>query len=120
MIPNPSEITMDAGNVTATMRVADTLIGNVTLPDLTLKPGNETYTMYATTNQTAVGGLLQQSAYRCGVLPLDVTPDQSVYDGQVIPYLTTALRAATLRVDLDVGPALAEAGFGALIPDDCK
>lgn len=54
MIPNPSEITMDAGNVTATMRVADTLIGNVTLPDLTLKPGNETYTMYATTNQTAV------------------------------------------------------------------
>lgn len=119
VIPNPSVVTIDAGNVTATMSVAGVPVANITLPDLSLRPGNISYPFYATTNQTQVAALLQKPEYSCGLLPLDVKADASTFDGQVIPYLTVALQSAALKVDLDVAPTLNEAGFGFLLGKSC-
>jgi len=113
-------VTIDAGNVTATMSVAGVTVANITLPDLSLQPGNNSYPFYATTNQTQVAALLKEPEYSCGKLPLDVKADASTYDGQKIEYLTVALQSATLRVDLDVAPTLNEAGFGFLLGDSCS
>jgi hypothetical protein len=120
IIPNPSVATIDAGNVTATMSVAGVTVANITMPDLSLQPGNNTYGFYATTNQTQVAALLKEPEYSCGKLPLDVHADASTYDGQRIEYLTMALQSASLRVDLDVAPTLNEAGFGFLLGDACS
>jgi hypothetical protein len=113
-------VTIDAGNVTATMSVAGVTVANITLSDLSLQPGDNSYPFYATTNQTQVAALLKQPEYSCGKLPLDVQADASTYDGQRIEYLTVALQSATLKVDLDVAPTLNEAGFGFLLGDACS
>jgi hypothetical protein len=120
LIPNPSVVTIDAGNVTATMSVAGVNVANMTLPDLSLQPGDNSYPFYATTNQTQVAALLKQPEYSCGKLPLDVQADASTYEGQRIEYLTVALQSATLKVNLDVAPTLNEAGFGFLLGDACS
>lgn len=119
VIPNPSVVTIDAGNVTATMSVGGVSVANITLPDLSLRPGNISYPFYATTNQTQVAALLQKPEYSCGLLPLDVQADASTFDGQVITYLTVALQSAKLKVDLDVAPTLKEAGFDFLLGKSC-
>lgn len=120
MVPNPSVVTLNAGNVTATMSVGDVVIGNITLPDLSLQPGNGSYPFYSTTNQTEVALLLQQPQYRCGELPLEIDAGASTFNGQVIGYLTAALKSSTLKVDLNVAPALQEAGFGFILGDSCR
>lgn len=120
VLPNPSVVSIDAGNLTATLSVADTVIGNITLPDLSLQPGNLSYPFWSTTNQTQVAALLQEPVYSCGVLPVDVRPDASTFDGQVIPYLTRTLQSATLQILLDIAPTLDEAGFGFLIRGNCS
>jgi hypothetical protein len=119
-IPNPSVITIDTGNVAATMSVSGQMVGNITLPNLSLRPGNTSYPFFATTNQTQVAALLKQPEYSCGELPLDIHADASTFDGQVIPYLTAALQSANLSVKLNVAPTLNEAGFKFLLGDSCS
>lgn len=120
VVPNPSVVTIDAGNVTATMSVGDVLIGNLTIPDMSLEPGTLSYPFWATTNTTQVAGLLQQPQYTCGELPISVQAEASTFGGQVIPYLTKALTATVLQIPLDIKPTLNEAGFGFLIGKDCS
>lgn len=121
MIPNPSVLTLALGDVFVDMYVNGTLIANATLPSLELTPGNNTYAMEATTNQTQVALLLQQPEYHCGVLPVEIAGNRSVFDGQVLPYYTGALQSATMRTDFDIRPTLEEAGLGAAVggPDSC-
>lgn len=120
MVPNPSVVTLDAGNVTATMSVGGVAVANITLPDLSLQPGNGSYPFYSTTNQTQVALLLQQPQYSCGELPLEIDADASTFDGHVIEYLTAALKSSTLRVRLNAAAALQDAGFGLLLNDSCR
>lgn len=102
------------------MSVGDVLIGNLTIPNMSLQPGTLNYPFWATTNQTEVAGLLQKPEYTCGELPISVRADASTFDGQVIPYLTKALNSTVLKIDLDIKPTLDEAGFGFLIGKDCS
>ena len=116
-IPNPTVITLGMGNVTMDMFVAGTFIGNATLPSLFLRPGNNTVPIHVTVNQTAVVNLLQEDKYRCGVLPVDIAGKKSMYDGEELTYYSAALQANKLQNDLNVRPALEEAGFGFVLGD---
>jgi hypothetical protein len=110
------------GNVTLDMAVAGTFIGNATMPDLVLRPGNNTVPIHVTVNQTAVIGLLQTPKFRCGVLPVDIAGKKSMYNGQELTYYSEALQSNKVTNNLNVRPALVEAGFGFVLGNEtsCK
>lgn len=109
-IPNPSVATYDMGNLTMNMFVNGTLVGNSTIKNMIIRPGNNTFGMYATTNQTAVVNLLFTD-YKCGIFPIDIVTRNITYDGQALPYYENALKAKNLTVHLDVIKALEQAGL---------
>ncbi|EXJ91011.1 hypothetical protein A1O1_04118 [Capronia coronata CBS 617.96] len=114
MIPNPSIATYQMGNVSLTMSVAGLPVGVATLPDVLLKPGNNTFNMRAVTNQTAVVGLIFTD-YKAGILPVDIVANGSVYDGQHLNYYEQALRTNNVTIQLDVIKALEDAGLAELL-----
>ena len=101
-LPNTSQ-----GTVTMDLSVAGTPIGTSTIENLILHPGNNTYPMKSTTNQTLVLNMLQMPQYKSGILPLDILGNSSVFNGQHLPYFESALKSNPLRVDLNVGAAIA-------------
>jgi len=111
-VPNPSVMTLALGDVSFDMSVEGTFIGNATMPDLTLRPGNHSYPIHVTSNQTRVATIIQRPEYHCGVFPVDIAGKQSVYGGQVLPYYTEALMHNDLTTMLNVSAALNEVGFG--------
>ena len=116
-IPNRTPITLNMGNVTLDMNVAGTFIGNATLPNLMLTPGNNTVPIHVTVNQTAVVGLLQVPQYQCGLLPVDIVGKKSMFNGEELTYYSKALQANTVQTQLNVRPSLEEAGFGFVLGD---
>ncbi|KAI9695299.1 MAG: hypothetical protein M1820_008706 [Bogoriella megaspora] len=109
-IPNPTVMTIAFGNVTFNVDVAGQNIGTSTLYDLILRPGNNTYPMRSTTNQTTVLGLIT-SKYKDGVLPLDITGDSVVYNGVHLPYFEKPLQGNKQHVDLNLASALQTLGI---------
>ena len=116
-IPNRTPITLAMGNVTLDMNVAGTFIGNATLPNLLLTPGNNTVPIHVTVNQTAVVNLLQVPKYRCGLLPVDIIGKKSMFNGEELTYYSKALQANKVQNQLNVRPSLEEAGFGFVLGD---
>jgi hypothetical protein len=119
LLPNPTVITIDSGNVTATMSVAGVPISNITMPNLSLSPGNNSYTFYSTTQLSQVVAVLKQARSKCGKLPVDITPDASTYNGQRIDYMSKALQAAPMKIDLDVGPIVKAFKLDFLLDPSC-
>lgn len=111
-IPNPSPMTLALGDVSFDMSVDGQFIGNATMPGLTLTPGNNSYPIHVTSNQTRVGLIIQKPQYHCGVFPVDIAGNGSRYNGQLLPYYTEALKANKLQTMLNVTDALNEVGFG--------
>ena len=128
MIPNPSVMTISMvpssfhalpqtpsplislqGNITLSLSVASIPIGTSLLPSLTLTPGNNTYPMRSTTNQTLVLELLAKN-YTNGILPVDSVGKSSVYNGVHLGYFEEALREVSMRMELDIGNALKNVG----------
>ncbi|KAL5113459.1 hypothetical protein ACEQ8H_008651 [Pleosporales sp. CAS-2024a] len=111
-IPNPSIMTLDLGNVTMNLAVDDTPIGYALIPNLVVKPGNNTVPIQAHVEPIIVYGLVS-SKYKNGIIPLDVTGNSTVSHGHNLTYYAEALRSNTVRVNLNVGPALATLGINA-------
>lgn len=109
-IPNPSVMTLDLGNVTMNLSVDGKSIGYSLLPDLVLRPGNNTVPMQSRVDQLAVIGLIQ-SKYKNAVLPLEIVGNSSVRDGKSLTYYEEAIKSNTVKLDLNVGPALAAVGI---------
>jgi len=92
--------------------VQGTMIGSSLIPDLTLKPGNNTVDMRSTTNQSLV--LQQLANFKDGILPVDIVGNSSVYKRQHLPYYEEALGSNKLRVNLNVGSALGAIGLAGI------
>jgi hypothetical protein len=113
-IPNPSVCTYAMGNLSMSMYVGNVSIGNSTLDDVLLRPGNNTFSLRALTNETTVAGLLF-TAYKSGIFPITIVAEEAVYNGQHLPYYENALRANNMTVQLNVIEVLEQAGLaGAL------
>ncbi|KAI9720411.1 MAG: hypothetical protein M1812_002917 [Candelaria pacifica] len=112
-IPNPSIMTIEMGNVTLSLSQNSIPIGTSLLPNLTLKPGNNTLDMRSTINQTLVLSSLKQ--FKDGMVPIDIIGNTSIYNGQHLPYYENALRANNQRITLNVGAALKDAGLAGLV-----
>jgi hypothetical protein len=109
-IPNPSVMTLDLGNVTMNLAIDSTPIGYALLPDLVLKPGNNTVPMQAHVQPLVVFDLVSRK-YKNAIVPLDIVGNSSVSDGTHLMYYDEAIKGNTVRVDLNVGPALSAVGI---------
>jgi hypothetical protein len=109
-VPNPSVMLLDLGNVTMNLLIDGTSIGYALLPDLVLKPGNNTVPMQAHVDSLLVVQAISKK-YKNAVVPLDIVGNSSVKNGVGLTYYEQAIRSNTVRVDLNVGPALAAVGI---------
>lgn len=109
-IPNPSVMTLDLGNVTMNLGVAGKSIGYSLLPDLILKPGQNSVSMQARVDQASLISMIL-STYKNGVLPLEIVGNSSVKNGERLGYYEEAIKANTIKLDLDAGPALKAIGI---------
>lgn len=96
-------MTLELGNVEMDFTVNGTSIGNATMPNLTLTPGDNIVNMQATVYELVVVGLvLGGAATSNGTLHVDVHGNRTTYDGSVVPYYTDALQQTSLQVSLNV------------------
>lgn len=109
-IPNPSVMTLDLGNVTMNLGIASKPIGYALLPDLVLKPGANTVPMQAHVDQATLITLIL-STYKNGILPLEIVGNSSVRGADHLTYYEEAVKANTIKLDLDAGPALKALGI---------
>lgn len=109
-IPNPSVLTLDLGNVTMNLGVAGKSIGYALLPDLVLRPGNNTVPMQARVDQPTLLTLVL-STYKDGILPLEIVGNSSVKGDTHLSYYEEAVKANTIKLNLDAGPALKQIGI---------
>jgi hypothetical protein len=109
-IPNPSVMTLDLGNVTMNLAIDGTSIGYSLLPNLVLKPGNNTVPMQAHIQPLVVYGLVQ-AKYKDAIVPLDIVGNSSIRNGVTLKYYEEAIKSNTVQVKLNVGPALSSLGI---------
>ncbi|KAH0544160.1 hypothetical protein FGG08_001605 [Glutinoglossum americanum] len=104
-IPNPSIMTLQMGNVTYNIYYNNTFIGTSLLPDLTLKPGNNTVDMRSTVNLK-----LLQPPPKDGLLHLEVRGNSSIYNGQHLTYYEDALKSNPMHIVLDLAKGMKPPG----------
>lgn len=104
-IPNPSVLTVAMGNVTLSL---ETLkggnVGNATILNLTIAPGNNTLPMSAVVDQTKVLSSMDSD----GFVEMAITGTSSVYNGQHITYYEKALASNVLTLKMNIKQILAD------------
>ncbi|KAL1603908.1 hypothetical protein SLS60_005500 [Paraconiothyrium brasiliense] len=112
IIPNPSVMTLDLGNVTMNLAIDGQSIGTSLLPNLVLKPGENNSTMSSTLDQEGLPVIsLVQSKYKDGVIPLEIVGNSSIRNGEHLEYFEEAIKSNTIKLNLDIGPALKDIGI---------
>lgn len=102
-IPNPSVMTLELGDIEMGFTVNGTNIGNATMPNVTLTPGDNHVFMQATVYELVVVGLVVGGAASSnGTLEVAVHGNRTIYDGTVVPYYSDALQQTNLTVSLNV------------------
>jgi hypothetical protein len=109
IIPNPSPMTLTLGDVVQELFVDNQRIGNTTINNLTLKPGDNSIPMSSVADQAVVIKLIS-SKYKNGTLPIEARTVSIMYNNKTLPYFQAAMQATPLYTNLDVGPALKAAG----------
>jgi hypothetical protein len=102
-IPNPSVITVAMGNVTLILSTAEAgVVGNTTINDFTLVPGNNSLPMTGIINQT----LITQSLNKTGFVTLSIMGQSAIYNGQHLTYYEKPLANNILSLDMNVAQVL--------------
>lgn len=102
-IPNPTIMTLQLGTVKLDMFCNNTAVGNATLSNVMLTPGDNFIDLDATVYQLVVVGLvLGGAADKQGNLQIVTNGNATIYDGEVVPYYTNALAATNLTFPLNV------------------
>ncbi|KAJ5793443.1 hypothetical protein N7457_000042 [Penicillium paradoxum] len=111
-LPNPSVLTLDIGDILLDVKSGDIVLGNVTLEDVTLKPGNNTFPLAGILD---IGTMLkklrpvlasQASALKTGNLKLDTVTRSIHWKGELVPYYTNAMKQVTLTADVAIADLL--------------
>lgn len=103
-------MTLDLGNVTMNLAVDGTPIGYCLIPNVLLKPGANTFPLQSHADQLTILGLIQ-SKYKNAVLPLQISGNSSVRNGEHLVYYEDAIKSNVINLELNVGPALAAVGI---------
>ncbi|KAH6665452.1 hypothetical protein B0J14DRAFT_232334 [Halenospora varia] len=110
-IPNPSIMTIEMGNVTLTLSTDKAgIIGTSTIPNMTLKPGNNTLPMTGTLNQTLVLGSTDTTT---GIMVMKITGRDCIYNGEHLTYYEKALSQNVLSLSMNVQQIIKDSLTGA-------
>jgi hypothetical protein len=94
------------------IKSGDLVIGNATIDNLVLRPGNHSNPIRGTLDLKTVlknlGPILQsqKDSIRNGYLTLDTVTKSVVYDGVEVPYYTNVMRNLTLTSQIPIGGLL--------------
>lgn len=128
-LPNPSALSFEVGTITLDLKSGNTdlVIGNATVKNVTLRPGNNTFPLRGVVDiGTIVSNLTevvssQGSAIRRGALSLTAVTRSIVSNGTLIPYYTKVLGSLPLVANVSIGDilrnSLAHIGSSGLLPD---
>ncbi|KAK1148741.1 hypothetical protein N8T08_008626 [Aspergillus melleus] len=122
-LPNPSVLTLEIGTTTLDVKSGDLVIGNATLDNLILRPGN---------HSTPVHGMLdlrvliknlrsvlatQLESIRDGTLTLDTVGKTVFYDGTEVPYYTNVMKNLTMTAQVPLAGLITNTLRGVLRPN---
>ncbi|KAL6235277.1 hypothetical protein BDW75DRAFT_230458 [Aspergillus navahoensis] len=127
-LPNHSVVTFAMGNVTLNLKSGSIILGTALLPNVTLLPGNNSVGFTGQAEITSVlaniGPILsaQTAALKDGEIELSASGNQTVFNGEHIPYfervlndLTITARVPILKIVLDtLGNFLGEGSDGVI------
>ncbi|KAL3474592.1 hypothetical protein BJX99DRAFT_271568 [Aspergillus californicus] len=122
-LPNPSVMTLQIGTTTLDLRSGDYLLGNATIDDLMLIPGNHSSPVAGIID---IGYLLeniqpileiQGDALRNGILRLEAVGRSVTYNGENLSYYTDAMKQLTLTADVAIGSLLLNTIRGVIAPN---
>jgi hypothetical protein len=108
-LPNPSVLTLQVGTLTLNISSGDLPIGNVSITDVTLKPGDNTYPLSGVLDLKKVienlGEVLksQASLLKTGNLTLNAKTSSIYWNDTLVPYYTDVLRTLTLTTAVGIG-----------------
>ena len=107
-LPNPSVLTLEIGTIILDIKSGDLVIGNATLENLIIKPGNNVVPLTAILDIPTIlknlGNVLktQASALRTGNLTLDTISKSVTWNGTLVPYYTDAMSKLTLTANVPI------------------
>ncbi|KAI9645356.1 hypothetical protein NHQ30_006093 [Ciborinia camelliae] len=104
-IPNPSNMTIVMGDVVLQLSTSAGVVGNTTIANMTLVPGNNTLPMTGTMNQTMVLSSLDP---KTGLVELSIIGQSAIYNGQHLVYYEKALASNNLSLALNVTQVIAD------------
>lgn len=108
------------------LKNADLTVGNATLENLTLKPGNNSISLQGTVDFSTIlhniKSILQSQGknIRQGYLTLDAIGRSVVYNGTEIPYYTEIMQSLTLPAKVPINELLVNSLHGILHANDTK
>ncbi|KAF7183961.1 hypothetical protein CNMCM7691_004451 [Aspergillus felis] len=111
-LPNPSVMTLEIGTTVLDLKSGDLVIGNATIDNLVLRPGNHSNPVRGKLDLGTVlknlGPVLQsqKDSLRNGYLTLDTVAKSIVYDGVEVPYYTNVMKDLTLSAKVPIGGLL--------------
>jgi hypothetical protein len=111
-LPNPSVLTLDLGTIILDVKSGDLTIGNATLEDVTLYPGNNTYPLTGVLDLSTIihnlGKVLasQASNLKSGNLALDTITRSITWNGTLVPYYTEVMSGLTLTANVAIADLL--------------
>ncbi|KAK4866769.1 hypothetical protein LT330_007932 [Penicillium expansum] len=113
-LPNPSALSFEVGTITLDLKSGNTdlVIGEATVKDVTIRPGNNTFPLRGVVDiGTMIGNLTevlssQGPAIRRGALSLTAVTRSIVSNGTLIPYYTKVLRSLPLIANVSTGDVL--------------
>ncbi|KAJ5668602.1 uncharacterized protein N7477_007172 [Penicillium maclennaniae] len=101
-LPNPSVLTIEIGTITLDIKSGGLVIGNATLEDLTIKPGDNKHPLTAILDFDIIfahlGTVLKSQAnlLKTGNLTLDTITKSVVWENKTVPYYTEVMSGLTL------------------------
>ncbi|KAJ5087917.1 hypothetical protein N7456_011533, partial [Penicillium angulare] len=108
VLPNYSVVTFELGNVTLNLKIGDLLLGNGTIENVLLKPGNNTVPLRATLDIPNaiknIGQILESEseALSEGDIMVSASGNSTVYDGLHIPYFEKVLNNLTISANIPI------------------
>ncbi|KAJ6098523.1 hypothetical protein N7467_000058 [Penicillium canescens] len=113
-LPNPTALSFEVGTITLDLKSGDTdlIIGNATVDNVTLRPGNNTFPLKGVLDlKTVISNLTevissQSSSLKNGNLALTAMTRTIVSNGTLIPYYTNVLSQLPLVANVGIGDVL--------------
>ncbi|CAG8975707.1 hypothetical protein HYALB_00009114 [Hymenoscyphus albidus] len=103
-IPNPSNMTIEMGNVTLSLSTDKAgIVGNTTIENFTIRPGDNSLPMSGTMDQMKVVSALDN-----GFLDLKIRGSSVIFNGEHIPYYEKALSDNVLPLRMNVLQVIAD------------